>query len=370
MDALRRVWDAGDAALPIDQRLPPAARTILLDEMRPAAVIRAGGVEVLLPDSVPVELGDALVVATSGTTGDPKGVVHTHASVRASADMISKRLGVDPARDKWYACLPPAHIGGLSVISRAILTGTPLVAVDAITSAGLATARDAGCTLVSLVVAALPRIDAASWRVILLGGSAMPPVVPATAIRTYGMTETGSGVVYGGWALEGVGVRAIDGEVQLHTPTLARAYRSADAGPEGRPLPLVDDGWFATGDAGAVASDGLVSVTGRIGDVIVTGGEKVWPEPVERVLASVAGIADIAVVGVPNARWGHAVTALVVPVDRANPPTLDLCRAAVKAVLPAYCAPVAIVLADSIPRTAIGKIRRGALHSLARFTDS
>jgi o-succinylbenzoate---CoA ligase len=364
VDALRRVWDAGDAALPIDQRLPPAARAGLLGEMRPAALVGPDGVEVPLPDSFPVQPGDALVVATSGTTGDSKGVVHTHTSVRASAEMISRRLGVDASRDKWYACLPPAHIGGLSVITRAIVTDTPLLAADAITADGLADAVEANCTLVSLVVAALPRIDAERWRVILLGGSATPPVLPATAIRTYGMTETGSGVVYDGWALDGVGVRAIDGELQLRTPTLARSYRLADAGPEGRPLPLAGDGWFVTGDGGAVASDGLVSVTGRIGDVIVTGGEKVWPEPVERVLAALAGIADVAVVGVLDPHWGHAVTAIVVPVDRSDVLTLDVCRAAVKAVLPAYCAPVAMVVADSIPRTAIGKIRRSALHAL------
>lgn len=328
VDELQRAWDAGDAVLPVDPRLPAPARDALLGAMQPEC---------------PVEDGDALVVATSGTTGAPKGVVLTHEAVLASARATSARLGVDPSRDVWLSCLPLAHVGGLSVVTRALLTGTPLV-------------FDGAATLVSLVATQLPRIDVARFRTVVLGGSAPPDVLPPNAVVTYGMTETGSGIVYDGLALDGVEVRDVpvpSGVRELHVrgPMLLRAYRDGtdpkDAG-----------GWLPTGDAGRVI-DGRVEVEGRIGDVIVTGGEKVWPEPVERVLRRVPGVDDVAVAGVPDPEWGERVVAYVV----GRPPPLGALRDAVKAELPAWCAPKEVVVVDALPRTALGKVRRGALRA-------
>ena len=115
------------------------------------------------------------------------------------------------------------------------------------------------------------------------------------------------------------------------------------------------DGWMPTGDEGAIGDDGLLSVHGRRGDVIVTGGEKVLPEPVEAVLRPVPGVAEVAVVGRPDPEWGQVVTAVVVPDDPQAPPTLDALRAAVKEVLPSWCAPKQLELRADLPRTALGK---------------
>src|SRR5580692_12172839 len=104
VDALRAVWDTGDAAAPLDPRLPAAARQSMLDALRPTRIVSSDGELHALPDGVPVEEGDALVVATSGTSGQPKGVVLTHEAVAASAHATSARLGVDPARHSWLAC--------------------------------------------------------------------------------------------------------------------------------------------------------------------------------------------------------------------------------------------------------------------------
>lgn len=350
--ALRRAWDDGDAAFPVDRRLPRAARAELLGAMGAAAVDDASG-RTALAGGRPVEDGDALVVATSGSSGDPKGVVLTHDAVAASARATSERLGVTPD-DEWLACLPLSHVGGLSVVTRALVTGTRLTVHDGFEAAAV-DASDA--TLVSLVATALRRIDPTRWRTIVLGGARPPAERPANAVTTYGMTETGSGVVYDRVPLPGVEVRVVDGELQLRCPMLLRCYRDGTD-------PRTADGWFPTGDLGEIGDDGRITVHGRRGDLIVTGGENVWPEPVEAVLRSHPAVADAAVTGVDDDEWGRLVVAIVVPVDPAVPPTLDELRGHVKAVLPAFHAPKRLVLADSLPRTGIGKLRRGELGAL------
>ena len=302
----------------------------------------------------PVDDGDALVVATSGTSGEPKGVVLTHDAIAASAAATSTRLGVDPAADCWLACLPLAHVGGLSVVTRALATDTRVVVHDGFdTDAVMRATHYDGVTLVSLVATALQRVDAARFRVIVLGGSAPPVERPANTVTTYGMTETGSGVVYDGVPLDGVTIR-IDDEGQIHVrgPMLLRTYR-------GGVDPKDSDGWFATGDLGAIdAGTGVLTVFGRRDDVIISGGENVWPEPVETVLARDPSIADVAIVGRADDEWGQRVVAVIVPSDPSAPPTLDALRDLVKEQLGPWAAPRAIEFVESIPRTALGKIRR------------
>jgi o-succinylbenzoate---CoA ligase len=342
VDQLRRAWDAGNAVLPLDPRLPPPARAQVLAAARP---------------DEPVAAGDALVVATSGTSGEPKAVVLTHDAVDASARATSRRLAVDPDSDRWLACLPLAHVGGLGVVTRAILTGTPLTVHDGFEPAMVeaATRGPDRCTLASLVPTMLRRIDPAGFRTVVLGGSAMPPELPANAVATYGMTETGSGVVYDGVPLDGVDVRVVGGQVELRCPMLLRCYRDGTD-------PCDPDGWFPTRDAGAWdETERRLRVFGRMDDVIVSGGENVWPVAVERALATHARVREVAVVGRPDPEWGQRVTALVVPADRAHPPTLDELRTVAKRDLPAYCAPRELVLVTALPRTGSGKLVRRVL---------
>ena len=142
------------------------------------------------------------------------------------------------------------------------------------------------------------------------------------------MTETGSGVVYDGRPLDGVEVRIDDdGQILLRGPMLLRGYRDGSN-------PLVD-GWFPTGDLGHRLDDGRLVVDGRRGDLIITGGENVWPEPVEAVLRAQPGIVDVAVAGTPDAEWGQP-----------------------------FCAPRRLVIVEAIPRTALGKVRRPDLLDL------
>ena len=225
-------------------------------------------------------------------------------------------------------------------------------------------AADEGVTLVSLVATALRRIDASLFRVIVLGGAAPPDDLPSNAVTTYGMTETGSGVVYDGVPLDGVEVRVEpSGEILVRGPMLLRAYRDGTD-------PKDADGWFATGDLGAIdPATGRLRVFGRAGDLIITGGENVWPEPVEAILAHQPGVADVAV-GRRDDEWGQRVVAVVVPTDSAHPPTLDALRAAVKERIGPWAAPRDIELVDAIPRTALGKVRRRDLWTLEISTPA
>ena len=350
VEELQRTWEAGDAVFPVDQRLPDTARRALIERLGAGIVVTETERHRTATGS-PVEPGDAAVVATSGSTGEPKGVVLTHEAIAASADATSHRLGVTNA-DHWLACLPLSHVGGLSVVFRALHTGTQLTVHPAFDADAVGASN---ATLVSLVATALRRIDPTRFRTIVLGGSRPPADRPANTVTTYGMTETGSGVVYERVPLDGVEMRVVDGEIQLRGPMLLRCYRDGHD-------PRTSDGWFPTGDNGEITADGRLTVHGRRNDLIISGGENIWPEPVEAMLRTHPGVADAAVVAADSPEWGQIAVAIVVPHDRGHPPTLDELREHVKSELPAYCAPRRVIFRSELPRTTLGKLVRSDLN--------
>ncbi|HEV8063873.1 MAG TPA: fatty acid--CoA ligase family protein, partial [Acidimicrobiales bacterium] len=197
------------------------------------------------------------------------------------------------------------------------------------------------------------------FKRIVLGGQAPPPDLPPNVVSTYGMTETGSGIAYDGVPLDGVELRITGGEIEVRGEMLLRAYRDG--------VDPKRDGWLRTGDAGRLL-DGRLTVDGRLGDMIISGGENIWPLALERLLGSDPAIAQIAVVGLPDPEWGQRVTAFVVGRDTASPDPdalLARLRESVTEELAAYAAPREVVIVPSLPVTALGKVQKDLLDPTA-----
>jgi O-succinylbenzoic acid--CoA ligase len=351
--ALRECAERRQAFCVLDQRLSPRRRDEELAALGATSILDADGtIGHLGGADVDDEIG--LVMLTSGSSGVPKAVELTWDALVASADLTQSSLRSESA-PVWFPCLPANHIGGLAVLLRAVLSDAALLWTgdDDVERAG-----KEGATHVSLVRTQLARFDVSSYYRVLLGGARPPEVLPGNVMTTWGMTETGSGIVYDGEALRGVDVTAVNGELCVRTPTLFRSYRTSPrprvTGPDGR------DDWFPTGDAGTVV-EGRVSVRGRIGFVINSGGEKIWPEDLEAVLSSLPDVVDVAVTGVSDPEWGQRIIALVVS-DGSH--FDDAIRASAEERMGPWAKPKEIRYVTAIPRTSNGKIRRGELEHL------
>jgi O-succinylbenzoic acid--CoA ligase len=345
---LNKIWDEGDAVLPIDQRLPQTAKQQLVKDLGASWIIANDGEKTKLENGFQVEANDALVIATSGTTGVPKGVVHTHTSIHASVTAAGSRLGCS-SNDHWFACLPLAHVGGLSVLLRAQQFKSGLTIVDGVDQTSIDSAINTGANLTSLVPTTLQKFDVSKFRAVLVGGSSTLGNLPANAITTYGLTETMGGIAYDDQALDGVAIRVSDSaEIEIQGEVLFRTYRDGTD-------PKKEDGWFTTGDLGEIR-DGVLTVHGRKDDLIITGGYKVWPKLVESSISQIDGVIDCVVMGLPDAKWGQTVCTWIVLKNLDLPLNLEDVRRHVKTSLPDYCAPHKLFIVESIPRSALGKV--------------
>ncbi|MGY1855239.1 o-succinylbenzoate--CoA ligase [Modestobacter sp. SYSU DS0290] len=360
--ALGTVWPALRAALQGDAPL-----AVLPADPGPAAAAR----RVLHPDES-LEPGTDLVVVTSGSTGDGKGVLLSAAALEASARATLARLG---GPGSWLLALPVSAVGGLQVLVRSALTGREPAVLGRGESLAAAAARlPAGDRrYTSLVPTQLRRYLAeepealASFDAVLVGGAAADAALLARARaagvqvrQTYGMSETAGGCVYDGRPLDGVTARVRDGGIELAGPVLAHGYRLDPAATAA----AFADGWFRTRDAGALSSDGALTVSGRLDDVVISGGVNVSPQAVEARLREHPSVADAVVTGVPDPEWGQRVVAAVVAAPGAVPQLADL-RPWVAERLGAAAAPKDLHLIDAVPTLHTGKPdRRGVARTL------
>ncbi|WP_240757611.1 o-succinylbenzoate--CoA ligase [Nakamurella flava] len=386
LDLLPQLADAlagrGPARLPVPAD-DPAAAARLVDAL-------AGGP--LGPGEDDPADPTAFVVGTSGSTGPPKGALLPVSALAASAAATTDRLaGGAAAPGTWLLTVPPHHVAGLQVLLRSLVAGTePVVLAPPFRADRFARAvarLPAGPRYVSLVPTQLSRVLAdptataalATFTAVLVGGAATDPVLLAAArtagarvVTTYGMSETCGGCVYDGVPLAGVRAELLPGgeepatdgvgRVRLRGPVVARGYRGRPADPA---FGSDDEGrWFATADLARWSTDGHLQVIGRVDDVLVTGGEKVHPVLVETAVAGVAGVGAVVVVGVPDARWGQRVVAVVVT-DGGDGPDEQAIATAARTAGGRAAVPRMVLTIDELPLRGPGKPDRTALTAWA-----
>ncbi|MFT3901019.1 MAG: o-succinylbenzoate--CoA ligase [Gordonia sp. (in: high G+C Gram-positive bacteria)] len=379
--------------MPVLRPLPLAAGPALAESFADLVAMAAGAqcflpvvddplapdrqlLEASLHAGEPVDNPEAcLVIATSGSTGEPKGAIHTPRTLAASADATHARLG---GPGNWLLALPAHHIAGLQVLLRALRAGfTPAIAdlrdgFDADRFAAdvklLRGPRRYTSLVPTQLVAVLASKEAtaavADLDAVLVGGAATPPALRDRAlaaglpiVRTYGMSETGGGCVYDGRALDGVTVGIDDGRVVLSGPMVAHGYRGRPDDPA-----FAVPGSFRTDDLGRV-DDGVLTTLGRADDGISTGGLTVIPQVVEAELSAHPAVAECAVVGLPDERLGEQVVAAVVPAPGSAPDVAAL-RDLVAARVHRHAAPRQIVVVESLPLRGAGKVDRRALRDM------
>jgi o-succinylbenzoate---CoA ligase len=359
----------------------------------------------VLPNSLdgnpPIDLGrEAAVIYTSGTSGRPKGARISYGNLWFSAIGSTLHLG-HLLDDVWLAAMPMFHVGGLSILFRAAVGALPVVLQERFDPRRMMSAIADGATLVSVVPFMLQRMleahgDArwpASVRRVLVGGSSTPsnlieeclglgiPVAP-----TYGLTEATSQATTllpevaaskpgsSGLPLPLTEVRIIVrsgtamlgdiGSIEIRGPTLFAGYLGADD----RTAGMTADGWFQTGDAGYLDDEGYLYVVDRRDDLIISGGENVYPAEIERVLHDHPSVIDAGVIGVADGDWGSRPVAAVV--WRGDPETAhaELLRHCEER-LARYKIPDRILILPELPRTPSGKLLRRELREHVALTE-
>ncbi|NII42013.1 O-succinylbenzoic acid--CoA ligase [Curtobacterium flaccumfaciens] len=369
---------------------------VALGASDPMAVLRgleaalAGGPALLpvaegapaLPTPPPADVPQrvALVVETSGSTGTGKRVALSSEALLAGAAAADAALG---GPGVWLLALPTHYIAGLNVLTRSIAAGTtPVVvgpghfdagvfadAVDRLVVGPAAPRRYTSLVPVQLArVLDDPRATAALGRfdAVLVGGQATPVALRERAraagirvVTTYGASETSGGCVYDGTPLGTVRAELVDGELQLAGPMLAEGYlddpeRTAAAFTERE-----GHRWYRTGDAATIV-DGRIRVTGRLDDVVISGGEKVPLGAVERIVRELPGQDGAVVTRRASGEWGE-----VPVVVTEHPVDLEVVRARVADALGRAARPAEVLVVDRMPMLASGKPDRRAVRTLA-----
>jgi O-succinylbenzoic acid--CoA ligase len=365
-----RLAIAGDA---LAARRPGGPRVVSFDEWN--AVAPSNGDPAPGADD---PSRDHAILFTSGTTGRPKGAVLTRANQLASARAIASALGFTGG-DRWLASLPFFHVGGLGIIHRCALAGACVVIPDSFGAEDMDRAIETQqVTHASLVDATLRRILALrgeralpdTLRAVVVGGGPVSAGLLEAcprALASYGLTESCAMATLvrpgssreqrrsAGPALPGIELRiSADGVIEIRGPTVMRGYLDDAAATSA----ALREGWLHTGDLGEIGADGSLRVLSRREDLIISGGENVYPAEIAAALGEHPQVMDAVVIGVPDERWGEVPLAVVVSTGG----KIAGLRAYLEERLARYKLP-RIAYADEIPRLANGKPDRVAVRS-------
>jgi O-succinylbenzoic acid--CoA ligase len=306
--------------------------------------------------NVPAEI--AVVVPTSGSTGQPKEVAFTSAALSASAQAAHDFLGALPG-ERWSLLLPINHIAGVNVLVRARALGNPVLGINdavqytAIVPTQLHRALNGDHQLLAHLQAC---------KAVLVGGAAASAELLESAhltniniVTTYGMSEMSGGCIYNNRALDGVDVRiSAAGNIQLRGSMMASGYLN-DSDSWKR---ATSDGWFTTSDLGELV-DGEVRVIGRSDDQIISGGEKISLDAIEKFLNAEFNNQEFIACGVSDPEWGTKL--IVLSNQRIE---MESLRDKVRAELGGHAVPKGLLVVADLPRTSLGKPDRVAARDL------
>jgi O-succinylbenzoic acid--CoA ligase len=357
------VWRSGDAVHVVDRAASGEVRAAALAAVRPTRLVDTSGVTDLDGDAPADEV--CAVVLTSGTTVG-RAVDLTERGVRHMAGAYTTALGLDAA-DGWLAVMPLSGVAGLAIVARGYVTETKVTVHDGFDVAAVAREAAGGSvTVVSLVPTMLHRLFEADVPLdrlgtLVVGGAPLSRTLHRAAagagarlVTSYGMTETWGGFALDGRPLDGAEVRiAGDGEVQVKGPMVMAGYRGDPAATAS----AFDGDWLRTRDSGTWDGTRL-EITGRLDDVIISGGIKVSPSMVEDALVEHGLVADAAVIGEEDEEWGQRIVAEVVAADPQLLPTLQELRDHVGARLSMTAAPREVRFVEAIERNRGGKVVR------------
>jgi acyl-CoA synthetase (AMP-forming)/AMP-acid ligase II len=348
----------------------------------------AMGLPVLNPDAV------RMILYTSGTTGRPKGVLHTHNSIHALISQIGDHWLVDDG-DVFLVPSPIAHIGGsIYAFECPLLLGSTAVLMErwdpALAVALMTTERCthmAGATpfLVSLLTAAeLAKTRLPDLKVFICGGASVSPSLirraaayfePTAVSRVYGSTEVPVTTVGAlgdlAHAAETDGhagiaeIKLVDGEIRARGPQMLVGYLH----PEDETGAFDDEGFFCTGDLGRRVDGEFLVVTGRAKDIIIRNGENISPKEIEDILVGHAGIAEIAVVGIPDERTGERACAVIVASDQPGPDLADLRELLVRKGVAKFKVPEQVEIWDALPKNDAGKVLKHQIRATLTKMD-
>ncbi|AKQ66467.1 O-succinylbenzoic acid--CoA ligase [Myxococcus hansupus] len=407
--ALGRV---GAVLAPLNARLTEAELTPMVDDLQPQLILALESLLPRLPAALPLEafvkpahtasetcgaLEDAsprVVLFTSGTTGRPKGAVLTEGNFRASSRASAANLGAHPA-PRWLGTLPLFHVGGIAMLTRTAYEGGCLVLHERFDADAANRAFDTErVSHASLVATTLERVlDARhdrplppSFALALIGGGPVPVPLLARAraarlhaLQTYGLTEACSQVTTerpseadgrtAGVPLPSVEVRIVgaeglvqepgaEGDIEVRGPTVMAGYWQRQEATRD----TLRDGWLRTKDVGVLDGRGRLTVLSRRTDLIVRGGENLYPAEVEAVLLNHPAVQEAAVAGFPDERWGEVPVAFLVPRVGQERPGREALEAWCRSSLAGFKVPARFVWLDALPRNAMGKVERTVLR--------
>jgi malonyl-CoA/methylmalonyl-CoA synthetase len=337
----------------------------------------------------------AVLLYSSGTTGKPKGAMLTHRNLAANIHTLIEVWGFT-GRDRLLHTLPIYHAHGLLVaLGCVLMSGASMIFLPKFDAQTVIRKLPAATVMMGIPTFYTRLLgeknfnrDCCGSIRLFISGSA--PLLAEThqefeartghaIVERYGMTETcmnSSNPLDGerrpgsvGRALPGVSIRVTDdadhplaagqtGEIQVRGPNVFVGYWGMPARTRQE---FTADGFFRTGDLGAMGDDGYLSIRGRKRDMIISGGLNVYPREVEQVLDELPGVAESAVIGVPHPDFGEGVIAVIVP-QRGQTTTEDLVIAAVRKKLADFKAPKRVFFAEELPRNTMGKVRKNALR--------